>query len=313
MTCKQKIRTGSGILLTVMVILSLGGGSSFSMGLDFGGGDTGTDPVPPPDLNDLQPGTLGSPIRGSNLNRRWLLVTDISRGNIYAVKKKNPSVTRKLFQVKGWPVATSRLGKFYIVANQETDSIEVYRRIRRQGKLRFTLNTDPVNPVDMVRHGRVFFVVDSLSNTVQVYRFQKRNSLLYSFGEGILHTPSGIALDKKGRRVFVSDSGVLGNTDFPPAIHIFSYRGEYLDTLNGQDFDIYTPKGMVYNDGTLYVTDFVSGRISAVDLASMTHQLLGEHGTKPGQLYMPMDVIVDRRTGKTFVVNYGQAKVDILP
>ena len=306
MTCAKKIKTGPGVLLTVMIALV-----SFMCG-PVNGMNFMPDPAPPseepaPQLSDIVPGPFHLAIRLSNFSRNYLLVPDQS-GSIYAVKKVDPSVAIKLFEVDGLPVAAERYGNTIIVANKLTGALELYNR---QGKLRRALNTEPLNPSDMARHGRIIFALDSASREIKVFRIKRRNSFLFSFGKNVLISPTAITLDKRRRIIYVSDSGVLGQPN-TPAVHIFTYRGEYMGKIKGMDFDFYQPQGVEYSNNQLYVVDIIKGQVSVIDLPSMSYRLIGVYGTKPGELYLPTDIKVfrnDRHKG-LYILNSGQGKVE---
>ena len=58
------------------------------------------------------------------------------------------------------------------------------------------------------------------------------------------------------------------------------------------------------SDGGIFVADPLGGRILILDRTSgALLSEIGTEGQEPGQLMLPLDVLLDERTGDLFVVN----------
>ncbi len=131
-----------------------------------------------------------------------------------------------------------------------------------------------------------------------------------------LGKPQGIALDRVGQRIFVSDDGIETCTwmgcSLGSAIQVYDYDGAFLAAIDGntgnagQNFS--RAQGVAVDDaGRVYLADsfrhevLVFEEVSPNTFGSLG--VFGGKGTAPGQLLLPTGVLFDAATGRTLVAN----------
>ncbi len=187
----------------------------------------------------------------------------------------------------------------------------------RSGKWIYHLGGEElfVDPRDMVidTAGDRVFVTDGVTKTVLVFNID--GQYLYGFPNTSLVDPTGIALDEVRGEILVSDFGDPAD-GIASAIKIFDLTGNLIDTIPGElvqaDYRFSRPQGLAAEDGRIFLVDSVLGRILVFDRTSRQGvKRLGSFGTGPGELFLPLDVVVDGVTKDVFVTNNRTGRVEV--
>jgi DNA-binding beta-propeller fold protein YncE len=258
---------------------------------------------------------LHSPIRLAMTPEGNLLVSDHRLGMILTVDRKSLEATR-LFPVEGRPLGVAYARGHIYVGNASKECVEVYAR---GGKKLYQLNGVIKQPTDIAvdeKQGYVF-VVDGIEKKVNV--FNLKGKFIRSF-PGLdpdnLVNPTGITVNPGDKEVFVSDYGDV-NKYIKPRIQIFDYQGNLLYTIPGKKgmfgMRFSRPQGLaVDNDGHVFMVDCFSGEIMVFDRYNANLlKKLGGYGTDPGQLRLPLDIVIDPSSKDIYVTHNRAARVDI--
>ncbi|NIM12650.1 MAG: hypothetical protein GTO45_11095 [Candidatus Aminicenantes bacterium] len=258
---------------------------------------------------------LHSPIRLAMTPEGNLLVSDYQLGMILIVDRKSLEATR-WFPVEGRPLGVAYARGHIYVGNASKECVEVYAR---GGKKLYQLNGVIKQPTDIAvdeKQGYVF-VVDATQKKVNV--FNLKGKFIRSF-PGLdpdnLVNPTGIAVNPADKEVFVSDYGDV-NKYIKPRIQIFDYEGNVLYTIPGKKgmfgMRFSRPQGLAVDDsGHVFMVDCYSGEIMAFDRYNANLlKKLGGYGTGPGQLRLPLDIVIDPSSKDIYVTNNRAARVDI--
>ncbi len=263
------------------------------------------------------PHELYSPIRLAFGADGSLLVSDYRVGAIMTVDPKDRQVTRS-FAVQGKPLGVAYAKGRIFVGNDSKACIEVYNRAGV--KLKNFVFSQPVQkPTDIAvdeKQGYVF-VVDAAQKKVKV--FNLKGTFIRSF-PGLdpdnLVNPTGITVDPAAGEVFVSDYGDITNYIYP-RIQIFDYNGNLLDTIKGKKgmFGVRfsRPQGLAVDDsGHVFMVDCYSGEILVFDRYNgSTLKTMAGYGTDPGQLRLPLDIVIDPSSKDIYVTNNRSAAIEI--
>ncbi len=102
-------------------------------------------------------------------------------------------------------------------------------------------------------------------------------------------SPSGIALDADGDRLYVSDSA-RGQA------RVFTLAGAPIGTIGRYGVDLVRASGVaVGSDRNVYVVDSYASRLAVFDPAGTLVATVGSYGVEPGGLAVPLDVAADPR------------------
>lgn len=249
-----------------------------------------------------------------------LLVTDYNLGTVYILRKKDLSIISKL-NVEGLPLAVAwGRGSIY-VGNEQTETIEVYNK---DGRLMSTFreaNNPPLKmlPMDIEvdEVAGFVYVVDNLDMDVKVFDMDGRFAGTIpssNWGEGLSH-PTALALDKERRQVLVSDYG----SSIPKvlaSVKVYSLDGQFQfkfvsDWLT-RPYHFSRPQGLATDSsGDIYMVDAMLGHVIVVDRNSFQGKaILGEYGTAPGRLKLPLDLVIDKG-GNVYVTNNRNGRIEV--
>ena len=163
------------------------------------------------------------------------------------------------------------------------------------------------------------FVVDGRKKVVRV--FSTDGAALYDIPSSypdpqLLANPTGIALDKERGEILVSDYGD-SLAGIPARIQIFTASGSHLDTISGRagmlGARFSRPQGLaVTREGQVLVADSLSSELLAFDRETGTHlKTLGSFGAAPGQLQLPLDLVIHRKSRDVFVINNRAGRIEV--
>eukprot|EP00802_Teleaulax_amphioxeia_P001730 Tamp_01732.p2 GENE.Tamp_01732~~Tamp_01732.p2 ORF type:complete len:420 (+),score=57.09 Tamp_01732:2008-3267(+) len=140
-----------------------------------------------------------------------------------------------------------------------------------------------------------------------IYAFNKKGSLLFSFGSDILIAPAGIAV--LNDKILVTDSWMH-------SVFIFDFDGVMKNRFGhcgtGEN-NLMSPKGIAVGcNQEIYVADSSNNRVQVFSNNGTFLRSFGILGVRPGELDQPEDVAVDAARGRVAVAETGNARVQIL-
>lgn len=285
-----------------------------------------------------------SPRRITALDKQTILVTDLDadlQGALVALDKNSMQAVWTC-AVPGEPLGVAQWKNLFLVGDPPTGNVGVFRMTGTNrgtpcfgaaaGKtLEFLYNLGQTQPgqagffqkvndlaldVDLQR----VFVVDTGEKKVKV--FDNKGNFLYAFPEGSpgLLNPTGIAVDEARQEVLVSDYGdPTGGFKprVPARIMIFGYGGNYLGQIDSNpltpEYFFSKPQGLgVDGLGHIFVVDALLGKVIVFSRESGTGiKTVGSPGDQPGQLKLPLDLLLDRATGDVFVTSNMTGRVEV--
>lgn len=260
---------------------------------------------------------LNNPIRLALTPDGSILVSDYKLGMIVTVNGKDLKTTR-FFPVEGRPLGVAYARGHIYVGNASKGCVEVYAR---GGKKLYQLNGVIEQPTDIAvdeTEGCVF-VVDGKEKRVKVFDLKGEFSRLIPGSNPdneILSNPTGIAVDPANKEVFVSDYGD-DNRYIKPRIQIFDYNGDLVGTISGKLGMFGTrfsrPQGLAVDEsGHVFMVDCYSGEIMAFDRYNGgLLKTLGGFGSAPGQLQLPLDIVINPESKDIYVTNNRAAAIEI--
>jgi tripartite motif-containing protein 71 len=267
--------------------------------------------------NTKKPGVqqLHSPIRLTMTPEGNLLVSDYQLGMIVTVDHKSLKTTG-WFPVEGRPLGVAYARGHIYVGNASKKCIEVYAR---GGKKLYQLNGEIKQPTDIAIDDKkgLAFVVDAEQKNVKV--FDLKGDFILSFpglDPNNLVNPTGITLDPDANEVFVSDYGDITKYIYP-RIQIFDYDGNLVYTIPGKKgmfgMRFSRPQGLAVDDsGHVFMVDCYSGEIMVFDRYNgNTLKTMAGYGTDPGQLRLPLDIVMNPSSKDIYVTNNRSAAIEI--
>ncbi len=277
-----------------------------------------------PDLVPVAPGAMQSPVRIAQDKKGNLYVSDYQSQAVLTLEADGGGVfVAAAFTVPGKPLGVAwAKGNLLLVGNATTQTVDVYKT--SNGKWLFALGGvgaigDPSDiAVDSDRD--LVFVVDGEALAVRVFDLKDGAPLHTISGPGpgsyYLQNPTAVALDPVHGEVLVSDYGDPLLSGSPPSVKIYTYEGDHVRTLSGKSGMIgqkfSRPQGLAVDAlGRILLVDAVAGEVLVLDRE--TGSVLETHGTLgsgPGELWLPLDVIVDE-SQTIFVTNNRPRRVEV--
>ncbi len=140
--------------------------------------------------------------------------------------------------------------------------------------------------------GRLY-VTDQKDAVVWVY--SRENEFLSRIGSGMLVRPTGIAIDRKRRLVYVVDPGTRAQPRH--VVEVFAPDGRRLRTIGSRGEDpgqfMYPTFAAVSPDGNLYVADTMNARVQVFDPEGALVTVFGTLGDALGQFAKPTGIAFD--------------------
>ncbi len=122
-----------------------------------------------------------------------------------------------------------------------------------------------------------------------VVKFDATGKSLQRIGERELSRPTGLACDKKNKKVYVADSQTH-------RIQVFSADGNHQQTFGKKgagDGDFNSPTHLSFANNKLYVSDTLNARVQVFDSSGKWLRSFGKRGMYVGNLPRPKGVAVD--------------------
>jgi len=192
---------------------------------------------------------------------------------------------------------TDTKGRIYVADNSRaavmvfdplTGTINVWDEISPGKKLK--------SPIAVALIDNDVLVTDS--GWKKVFRFNKTTGVVQgSFGEDVLNRPTGIAVDPRRQRVYVSDTDDHNIKVFDrngTLLEIVGSRGAKLGQFNAPTFLA------VYNR-TLYVSDTLNARVQMFSSSGDVLKSVGQRGLYIGDLTRPKGISLDE-FGNLYVI-----------
>ncbi len=276
-----------------------------------------------PGLMQVAPGELQSPVRIAMGKNGTFFVSDfLSHAIVEFEAGSGTAQVVAAYVVPGRPLGVAWAnGNRLIVGNSTTQTVDVYRT--SNGKWLYSLGgpgavADPSDiAVDTAKD--LVFALDGTAGTVKVFDL-KDGTYLYSIsspgaGDAYLQNPTAIAADIVREEVVVSDYGDLDHGG-PAALKIFTYAGDHVKTHSGKKGMLGArfsrPQGLAIDArGHILLVEAVAGEVQILDRATGSLvETLGSFGVGPGELWLPLDVIVDENQD-AFVTNNRPRRIEV--
>ena len=281
--------------------------------------------------------TMDSPMRIAVGPPGEILVSDSVQRKVLALDTSTLAVDWS-FDVQGTPMAVAYAANLIFIGNATTHNVEVYR-------LKGTPN-GPSKTLDFVynlgltasgttgtiripsdigidKGSGLVFVVDSGERRVKVCDTAGNTvSELPSSTDAPLLSPTAIAVDTTRQEVLVSDYGDPNGSfkaNVPARIMIYSYSGTFLSKIDGGVSDksaaFDRPQGLATDGaGHIFMAESLRGQVFIFDRATgALVTKLGSFGNKPGELELPLDLIIDKKSGHLFVTNNTLKRIEVFP
>ncbi len=167
----------------------------------------------------------------------------------------------------------------------------------------------------------LLFVASKVDRTVHV--LDETGLVVRTIGGTTINRPQGLALDRVGERVYVSDEGERTCGSFGSCyglVRVYGYDGTSLGTISGraggQEFNFSRVQGVTVNSlGHVYLVDSFRSQVLVFDEVSANSWAgigtFGSKGDGTKQLLLPMDVVVDEASSAVYVTNSMQGRVEV--
>ena len=139
------------------------------------------------------------------------------------------------------------------------------------------------------------YVVDA--DLHYVAKLDKDGNPIAKFGEDSLKRPTGLAIDRQSRKIYVADTHAHN-------IKVFNDKGDLLNVIGRRGTDIgefNSPTHLAFMHGNLYVTDTFNTRVQVLTPSGEFSQQFGERGVYVGNLVRPKGVTSDSE-GNVYVI-----------
>ncbi|HDH50536.1 MAG TPA: 6-bladed beta-propeller [Nitrospirae bacterium] len=274
-----------------------------------------------------KPISIRSPVRIDFTSDGNLLVSDYFRKRIYIIDSSDLKMISS-FPVAGRPLAVAFLDSLFFdivfVGNESTGTVEAYTL---QGWWLYDLggtkgNVKKPNDIAIDKTQDMVFVVDSNDGLIKVFRTD--GQFLYSIGgtgadPELLVSPRGIAVDENAQEIFVTDFGNPSDSaEIPARLKIYNYAGNYLGGFSAEDvasgYEFASPQGIAVSDNYIFMVESVLGKILVFNRGTFAGvKTIGSFGSNPGQLFLPLDIIIDPATEDVFVTNNRPRRIEAYP
>lgn len=259
-----------------------------------------------------------SPVRIALGEKGELLVAD-SRSQLvvstYPGKGRKPATV----DVPGRPVSVASGWNRLYVGNERTQTVDV---LDRRGHLLFTLGGEGFyiprpSDISIDRAAGLVFVTDTANARVLV--FDPDGALLRtipSAGQRPLAAPTGVTVDPVRGEVLVSDFEAAGNSFMKAGgVLIYDYEGIFRAMIRGDQaggYDFARPQGLAVNSqGLVYLVDSFRGQVLIFDRNTLQGvATLGVSGMDPGELLLPLDIVIDDDTNDVYVTNNRNQRIE---
>jgi hypothetical protein len=287
--------------------------------------------------------TMAGPVRLSE-SPMGLLVGDYVGYSVLILNPRTLAV-EDIVPITGKPLSVAWMNGRVYVGDEKTGLIEVYeksgkgksnvkksqnpKKMIEWKQVSANLTGSPVpQPSDIAvdESAGLLFIASKLDKTVSV--FNQAGALVRIIGDAgsatPLERPQGLALDRTGQRIFVSDDSVnLCSGWFScalGAVIVYDYDGNLLGVIPSDDqpdtFKFGRAQGLaVDHTGRVYLVDSFRSEVLVFEETEANKWTgIGRFGTKGAgvkQLLLPMDVMVDEKKSKIYVTSTMTARIEV--
>ena len=267
--------------------------------------------------------TLRSPIRLALNDDELIAVTESAQQKVLFLDARTHSVRGEI-KVDGNPLGVAWGDGVLYVGNDTLARIEIFGS-NRSGKWSL-LGT--LGDVEQAVPGPSDIEFDPLSGHVFVLSaglktvlvFSAEGNLLSTIGvtqdaAGSLRRPTALAVNGLTEELLVSDYGDPDLAE-PPSVKIYSFDGSYLGAISGDSgqtgYEFSRPQGLATTDkGEILLVDSLLGQVLVFERSSLLGVTsLGSYGTQPGELRLPLDVVVDEEGEHVLVTNNRLGRIE---
>jgi len=186
------------------------------------------------------------------------------------------------------------------------------------------------NPVSIAVDSnlKLIFVLDAAAKTIKVFDDKGRavDAFQPADGAGQVMSPVAIAVDESRGELLVADYGGATACSVCPSspgrILGYSYNGAFRFQINGDSLVHSSPDKIGFKrvqglaakpDGRIFAVDPLGSRIFVLDRSSALIDVLGGEGSAPGELMLPLDLMIDAATGDIFISNNrGARRIEVM-
>ena len=265
----------------------------------------------------------GQPIRITPVSDGIYAISDYTGGTVTFINSST-IVPMHTIYVPGKSLGVAIGVNTVYVGNEVGGNVNAFSM---DSKYRYTLGPgfgDITTPSDIATDlsAGLVFVVDGYTAKVKVYELDGtfvRQFPGFVMSDTDLANPTGIALDKVNELVYVSDFGGIKKVGMAMGgaaaarVQVYSYTGSYQRTIDNTQagYEFSAPQGLyLTTGGDLYMADVIMGQVLIFNSSDLGIGTLGSHGTGAGELFIPMDVVVDEATGDVLVTDYRRGLVE---
>jgi DNA-binding beta-propeller fold protein YncE len=272
------------------------------------------------------PAEFRSPMRIAQATGKNLLVTDHELKRVIEIKSRTLEEVNS-FIIDGKPLGVAYLDEKVYVGNVTRRRVEVFTRA---GELLYDLGgplAEVLQPTDIAvdASSSLIFVVDGLARMVKIFDVGVSSPTGNLIGTIppmgpdplVLSKPTGIAVDLVRSEVLVCDYGddAMG-TD--PRIQIFDYSGNLVYTILGKlgwfSSRFSRPQGLAIYDDSIFMTESLIGQVLVLDRnTGATLRTFGTYGTGPGELSLPLDLVLVGNRNDVFLTNNAARRIEVFP
>jgi len=159
------------------------------------------------------------------------------------------------------------------------------------------------------------YVVDSKKKHVVVLSLS--GNILRTFGDGILHYPVGLAIDRKNNHILVAEHGGIpsgSGSGLESRICIFDLSGNLIGSFGkfgSKDGEFSRITGLtVDGQGQSFIVDSYQARVSVFNENGEFVRKISGYGTDPGQLNAPMDICLDAQN-RIWVTSMNKGSLEV--
>ena len=265
----------------------------------------------------------------------------------YGVVFVNPVTlaVEETIPVTGKPLGVAWMNGLVYVGDERTGAIEVYQKIGSGKKntrnkknpkkveewvLVFASLTESVigGPADIVADEGLGLLFVASKRDKMVHVLDETGALIRTIGgpasTSPVGRPQGLALDRAGQRIYVSDDGAEVCTWMGCAtaslVHVYDYGGNFLGAISGDsgqpNFEFSRIQGVtVDSTGRVYLVDSYRGQVLVFEEVGANSWtgigIFGSKGAGFKELLLPMDVIVDEASSTVYVTNTMKGRVEL--
>jgi DNA-binding beta-propeller fold protein YncE len=282
----------------------------------------------PPIVGPADIDGFSSPIRIAFGPAGTLLVTDYNLEMVAYVDPQT-NVIKGGFPVDGRPLGVVYARKRIFVGNETKACISVFSE---EGTWLEDITGGALGPITMPTDLAVdsstneLFVLDFGARAVKVFLLngKERGTIPPTLPDPTaLTTPTALALDPLRLELLVSDYGGLGldGETIRPRIQVFDYDGALLRTMSsyvpggmmGGSYIFSRPQGLQVDSlGQVVLTDCYSGEVLIISRdTGAVLKTLGGYGVDPGEMRLPLDLVMDDVSKDIFVTNNLLKRIEI--